>query len=99
MINNIGQFMADLYLDAYQEALDRTHNPERAVNVATAVSFSVLQSPHGPLKKQQEEQKAATDSFGQLMAAIVAGAMSRQQFSEEDPEDDSAEEKPDASQK
>lgn len=44
-METLGKKLANVYLDAYNEAMERTFNDEMAMNVAMAVTYSVAQSP------------------------------------------------------
>lgn len=79
-INNIHDY-TDAYLESYMRALDKTHNPDLAIQTAMGVTMvlrtiDMQNAPKEP--EQQEINPAAT-----LFAAMFQGAMQQNQNQQE----------------
>ena len=79
-INNIHDY-TDAYLESYMRALDKTHNPDLAIQTAMGVTMVLrtIDVQNAPKEPEQQEINPAA----MLFAAMFQGAMQQNQNQQE----------------
>ena len=70
------QEYTDAYLESYMRALDKTHNPDLAVQTAMGVTITIVTADNNNKPKQQEENQ--NNPFAALFGAMIQNAVMNQ---------------------
>lgn len=78
----------DIYLEAYLRAMEKTHNPDLAVQVAMGVTFAVTNTLETQKPKAESQPQPQGINPGALLAAMFANAARQQPCDDTENESD-----------